>query len=337
MGLNNMLKKSTTLLLITVTLFFSACSSKKVFEPKNVNGSWKNSSESSSKIVDTNSEIAKLENGKLLTKDSVIDVDIKDNYRLLSSSDGWVISSTVDGKIDLVNISNTSIVKEFKLKKTIATASVQNDILAVLFADNEIALYSTLTKELLLKEQGNAPIAVDARIIKPYFMNDLIIFSTLDGKIVIVNSTTKKKLRTVIVSTKDVFNNIIYFNIINNKIVAATSNKILSLASKENRAKYEIRSIAYAGGNIYLATKQGELISLTPDLQLQAKLKFPFAHFVGMIAKDDRVYLLEQQGYIIEASSDLSEYAIYSADVENGLIFVGDKAFYVNDEIISVE
>jgi len=332
-----MLKISSITILTIATLFFSACSSStKVFEPTDIDGSWKSSTISNGKIIEANGEVAQLEDGTVLAKNSTIDVDIKNGYRVLSTNDGWVISS-LNGTLELVNIENTTIKKEFNLKKTIATANVQNDVLAVLFADNEIALYSIFTKELLLKEQGEAPIAIDSRIIKPYFMNDLVIFSTLDGKIVIVNSTTKKKLRTVIVSTQDNFNNIIYFNIINNKIIAATSKKILSLSSKEKREKYDIRNVAYNNGSIYLATKEGKVISLTTDLQFKAELKFPFAHFIGLIATGDKVYLLEKQGYIIETDSELSEYSIYSTDVEEGYVYVGDKAFYVDKESISVE
>ena len=330
--------KSLFLLVLSLGIvFFSGCSSKRVYEPQDVADDWPNQGSINDAIIDVTSNAALFENRKVLAKDTTIDVEVKENYRLLSNSDGWILSSTIDGKLNLQFIGDSSIDTSFDLEKTIASASVKDDILAVLFADNEMALYSISSKELLFKEQGGKTLAVDSRIVNPHFMNELVLFATLDGKIVIVNSKSKKRLRTTIVSTEDNFNNIIYFNIVNNKVIAATGHKILSMSANEIREKYEIRNIAYSGGDVFITTKQGEIISLTSDLQLNAKLKFPFAHFLGLIVKDDKVYALEKEGYLIEAPIDLSSYTVYDADVEDGFVFVADKVFFVNDEYISVE
>ena len=330
-----------TIALIFIPIFivlFGACSSKRVYEPKEVElkADWDYYGDNNESIVDITSDSALLEDGKVLSKDVVIDVNVPKSYRLIGKSDGWVLSSNIDGNLTLQSISDTSLVKNFELKKTIAAASVKDDILAVLFADNEMSLYSLSTKELLLKEQGNAPIAVDSRIVNPYFMNDLVLFLTLDGKVVIVNSSLKKKLRTIIVSSEDHFNNIIYFNVIDSKLIAVTASKILSFGTKDIRVKYEVRNVAYDGKYIFITTKQGEVISLTPDLQVNAKVKFPFAHFLGMIAYKDKLYILEKEGYMIELSKDLLTYSVHEVDIEDGYVFVGDKKFYVDDEYISV-
>jgi hypothetical protein len=316
---------------------FSACSSKRVFEPENTQGSWSKDGGLQEAVVDVTADVAMFEDRTVLSKSETVDVKIPESNRLLASSDGWIISSAIDGKVLLQNIEDKTVSKKLDLKRTIAAASVQDDILAVLFADNEMALYSVSTEELLLKEPGGQALAVDSRIVNPYFLNDLVLFSTLDGKIVIINAQEKKKLRTVIVSSEENFNNIIYFNMIDNKLIAATSYKILSMAQKEIREKYEIRNISYNNDSIFITTKQGEIISLTPDLQVNAKLKFPFAHFLGIIVSDDKVYALEKEGYLIEAPSDLSSSVIYDVDIEDGFVFVSGKTFFVNDEYISVE
>ncbi len=274
---------------------------------------------------------------KYFLKDKLIDTKIEESYRLLGSSDGWVLSSTIDGQLIIDFISDKSLQKKFNLKKTIAGASIKDDVLAVLFSDNEMALYSISKETLLVKVQGTAPIVVDSRIVNPYFMNDLVLFLTLDGKVVIVNSKLKKKLRTTIVSSEDNFNNIIYFNVVDNKLIAATGSKLLSMAAKEIRVSYEIRDIIYSGKDIFITTKQGEIISLTPDLQVNAKVKFPFAHFLGLIVHNDKVYALEKEGYLIELSKDLLKYSVYEVDIDDGYVFVADKMFYVDDEYISLE
>jgi len=331
------LKIFLTIFFIFSTLFFSACSSKEVYEPEIVIDDWQNHEQRDERIIDITSDTALLQNRKVLTKESSIDVTIAESYRLIGKSDGWIISSNIDGNMTLQFIDDDITEEKFNLKKTIAGASIKNDFLAVLFADNEMALYSISSKELIVKFSGNAPLIVDSRIVNPFFMNDLVLFLTLDGKIVIVNSESKKKLRTIIVSSEDKFNNIIYFNVIDSKLIAATGHKILSLSEKETRVNYEIRNIVYDDKDIFITTKQGEVISLTPDLQVNAKTKFPFAHFLGAITYEDKLYLLEKEGYIIELSKNLLEYNVYEVDLDDGYVFVADKMFYIDDEYISVD
>ena len=322
---------------LLLTFLFSACSTKEVFEPKVISGDWEHYGDSNETIVDITADVALLESGRVISKKSVLDVKIEDSFRLLSSSDGWIISSNIDGNVTLEYIEDRSMQEQFELKKTVAAASVKDDILAILFADNEMALYSISTKELILKEKGNAQKIIDSRVVNPHFMNDLVLFFTLDGKLVIINTQLKKKLRTVIVSSEDNFNNIIYFNILESKIIAASGHKMLSMAQKETRVKYELRNVVDIENQVFISTKQGEVISLTPDLQMNAKVKFPFAHFLGMIAHNDKLYLLEKEGYMIEITKDLLEYKVYEVDIADGYIFVADKRFYIADEYISVE
>jgi len=331
------LKKLYIVLGIVFGLLFSACSTKEVFEPKVVKDDWELYGNCDEEIIDSSPEIALLDNRTVLLKSGVVDTIIEESFRVIGSSDGWVLSSNIDGQLTMDYIDDVSMKKTFNLKKTIAGATVKDDMVAVLFADNEMALYSISKQSLLLKIQGTAPVVVDSRIVIPYFMNDLVLFLTLDGKAVIVNAKEKKKLRTIIVSSEDNFNNIIYFTVVDSKLIVATGTKILSLSKKETRAKYEIRDIAYNDNTIILTTKQGEIVSLTPDLQVNAKVKFPFAHFLGLIISNDKIYALEKEGYIIELSKDLLTYDVYDVDVDKGYVFVGDKKFYVDDEYISVE
>jgi len=318
-------------------VLFSACSTKEVYEPLYLEQDWEKYEDADAEIIDKSLNIALLDNSKVLVKDGAIDITVDESHRVISHSDGWVITSSIDGNTSLISVDDTTKIEQFQLKKTVASASVSGDSLAVLFADNEIAIYSISSKKAIFKEQGSKSLAVDARIVNPYFMNDLVLFSTLDGKVIIVNSKLKKKLRTVIVSSEDNFNNIIYFNVIDNKIIAATSYKILSLSDKEVREKYEIRSVVNDDKDMFITTKQGEVISLTSDLQVKAKIKFPFAHFLGMISHGDKLYILEKEGYMIVLDKDMYNYSVHEVDLTDGFVFASDKLFYVADEKISVE
>jgi hypothetical protein len=307
-----------------------------VFEPKKVSNDWEHTSSMDDNIVDTSDNVALLENRKVLSQNGELNVTIAPDHRLISLSDDRVISASIDGNVTLTSVEDGTT-EYLSLKKTVAGASVKDNILAVLFANDDIALYDTDTKEILFKEQGGKSVVNDMRIVNPFFLNDLVIFSTLDGKVIIVNTKLKKRLRTVIVSSEDYFNNVIYFNIADNKILAATSYKLLAMAQKELRHKYEIRNIVFDGKLIYITTKQGEVLALTPDLQIDSKIKFPFAHFLGMISHKGKLYIIEKEGYMIVVDKKTFDYTIHEVDINDGFVFVGNNVFYVDDEKIAVE
>lgn len=318
-------------------LLISGCSSKRVYEPQNVTQTFKEPTKIEAAVADIGSGAALLENSKILYQDKVLAPKLKEGHRLLGVSDGWMLSSSVEGNLTINFLADATLTKEFSLHKTIASASIQDDLLAVLFADNEMALYSISSKELLFKEQGGTPLVLDSRIASPYFMKDLVLFLSLDGKVIIVNAPLKKKLRTVIVSSKEHFNNVIFFHILDDRLLTATSHTLLSLGQKEIRADYEIRNVAYDANNLYIATKQGEIISLTPDLQVNNRVKFPFAHFLGLIYSDNALYALEKEGYLIKLTQDLQSYEIYEADIAEGYTYSTDTTFYTDDLALSIK
>jgi len=165
----------------------------------------------------------------------------------------------------------------------------------------------------------------------------LVLFLTLDGKIVIVNVTDKKLLRSIIVGSEEYFNNVTYLNVVENNMVAATGASVLALSQKESREKYEVRDIAYTEDGVWLTTKQGEVIALSPTLQYKGKKKFPFAHFVGISVQKDRVYVLEQGGYLIALNKNLLTYDVYDVDMKHDTVFVGDEKIYFNDRYILIK
>jgi hypothetical protein len=318
-------------------LLFSACSTKEVYKPQVVDADWEKYESSKSEIIEVASNVALLENREVLSKSALYSVNIAPTQRVLANSDDWILSASIDGNLTLTSKNDATLQESFDLKKTIASANVQGNVLAVLFADNETAIYDVASKAVLYKEQGGKVLAVDSRIVAPFFMKELVLFSTLDGKVIIVNVTLKKRLRTVIVSSEDNFNNIIYANVLDNKIVAATSYKILSMSQKDIRVQYEIRNVANDEKNIFITTKQGEILSLTPDLQVNSKIKLPFAHFLGMISLADKLYILEKEGYMIVVDKATFNYTVHEVDIDNGFIFVGNTMFYVSDNKILVE
>ncbi len=321
---------------LTVILLLGGCSSKKYYLPDNTAGTWNQRGALESSIVDVTSDGAVLQNGKIMTDRAFLHVKVPEGERFIAYSDGWVISNSRDGNITLQSEDEQYNQVIFALHKSVAAASVKDDILALLFANNEMALYSIATKELLFKEQGNAPIAVDSRIVNPYFLNDLVLFLTLDGKIVIVSSEAKKVIRSMIVSSEPYFNNIVHFNVSGNTLVAATPYKLFSLISKELRENFEVRDMFFEKDSIYICTKQGEIILLTPTLQKIASKKFEFAHFLGLIVTDEWVYALEKEGYLIVLDKNLTTFKVYEVEIDEGLVYTANKTFFVNNTFVKL-
>jgi hypothetical protein len=315
----------------------SGCSSKEYYEPEIVKEDWPDGGSIDEPIIDMTTDGALLENRQVLTTTGILSREMPEGYRYVSHDANWIVGVKTNGDLVLAALALDAEDVTFELQKTIAAASIKGDMLAVLFADNSMAIYSIASKELLFKEQGTPPVAVDNRIKNPYFLGELALFLTLDGKIVIVNTQAKTILQTIIVSTETTFNNIVYFNVIDNTMVAATPHKIFAMAEKQRRLSYDIRDAIFDADGVWVSTKQGELIALTPSLEEKAKLKFPFAHFLGMIATEEKVYLLEKEGYMIVADKDMTNYTVHEVDIEEGFVYVADKIFYFSDEYVTVK
>ena len=333
------MKSIVYVVLAIFVLVMSGCSDKEVFKPsQKVIGDWPYQYDLNSSIASSSLSGAILHNGQILYHNQIINTDINYNkQRLLHVEKKWIILSTVNGDLTLIKRDNLSDKIVFHLKKTIAAATIHNGLVAVLFASDNIALYRLKDKQIIFQAPGNASVAVDKRIVNPYFLNNLVIFPTLDGSLTIVNSTSKTIVKSIIISSKQYFNNVIDFEVSGNNLISASGYKILSVEQSKKRASYDVRDIKYFDNTIYVATKSGDVYALTKTLQLKSKISFPFAHFLGMIVTKKRIYLLLRQGYLISLNTNLKSYKIYDADIDkDGYVYVGNKAFYVNGQYFSI-
>jgi len=326
--------KIFTLSLLSV-LFFLGCSSKEYYKPADTEGSISITDSFDWSIVETNGENATLENGGVITKEGLAKTLFPEGFRFIFKDDTWSLAAKTGG--ELFAVKNTNESRRLTLPKTVAAAALSGNTLAVVFADNELALYDFESEKLLFKEPATEATAVDMKIANPRFLNDLVLFPTLDGKIVIVNAGTKQQVRTIIVSSEEYFNNIIYFNVIGDTLFAATPNKIYTLGKKEARVELEARAVVFNKEGAWVATKQGELVALSPALDIIKREKFPFAHFLGLIVTDEAVYAAEQQGYIIITPKDISSYKVFNISLDEGYFYTSDEGFYSDNDYIKVK
>ncbi|WP_416768838.1 hypothetical protein ACM66T_05020 [Sulfurimonas sp. ST-25] len=354
--------KQASLLLVGALLAFSGCSNKEYYTPEQTVNDWpvcKTPNHSAEAIVGERPKVEQIptwpacrragvqlvtkgaegavaRQGQVVGKSGVSGFKIPDGERFLGQSGGWYLSTGIDGNVTLQR-DDANETERLALEKTVAAASVEGDYLAVLFSSNDIGIYRLSTGKSYYKLPGTPATAVDVRIANPYFLGNLVIFPTLDGRLVVVNYEEKELLRSTVVSTETYFDNVFYFKVIGDTMVAATPNRLFSLSDKERREKLDLRDVVFDASGIWAATKEGEVLHLTPALQPVAKQKFPFAHFLGMIVGKEKLYLLEKEGYLIVMDKAMTQTEVYSIALDDGISFTGEKAFYVRDKIITVE
>lgn len=324
------------ILLIPFLFLFIGCSSKQYFEPKSTQGRAINTINIGSKIVSFNKDVANLQDGRYITKNGISKEKFKNDFSVLNEQDGVVIASD---KSSTIAIKQNNEIKLFNLENPVVGASIQGNKLAVIFWDNSIALYDILTKKFIYKEYLNSSLANDIRIANPKFLKDIVLFPSLDGKLVAVGLEKNEKIKDILVDAGTEFNNLIHLEVLDNMLIGATKNKIISIGSGFSELKeYEIVDIIINNGIIYLATLDGQIISLNSKLEVLKSKKYKFAKIVGLCASNDYIYILESTGYLIKLKNDFSGDTVYTHSIySSDKIFSNANNIVVGDTIFSIK
>jgi hypothetical protein len=306
---------------------FTACSGKKYYEPEDVSSNIELNKESMSSSISSMNKIGgTLNNKQVITKNGISSYELPEGFNFLNiTEDGRIIATNY---IDKILIGK----EERVVKDVVVAASLKNEKLALVYSSNTIELLDINTSKTLFKEYLPLSLANDTRITNPYFMGNLILFPTLNGKVIIVSSSNNESIKNISVDPDNEFNNIISLNVIESTqtLIVASPNKIVSISPKEILSKdYEIRDIIVNKENIYLATIDGQIIKLTANLDQVAKKKYKYAK-IHALAFTDSLYAVESQGYLINIKDDFAEDTIYNFgfDNEERMIAIGNKVYF---------
>lgn len=319
------------LLFLTSLIFiFAGCATKEYFEPEDTIGDYENNIASlNGDIVSMNKDGATLDSGEIITKRGVSKFKIPEGYKFLNISDDVVISSNYQDKVLLDK-------KEIVVGGVVVAASLKDNKLALLFSNNSIQLYDTNSEKVVLREYFTHSFVNDTRIANPYFMSNIILFPTLDGKVVVVSEAENKVIRNIVVDANGQFNNIVFLDVINDTLVAATANKVISVGDGVLNIKdYTVRDIITHDNNIYIATIDGQIIKTDISLNIIDRKKYKYAKFYAL-AYGTSLYALESQGYLVNISNDFKEDKIYDFDFDNEqkVIALGDTIYYDDESIV---
>lgn len=319
-------------ILVAALFLLTACGSKKYFEPEDVKSSLTvEESSLQAPIISMNREGATLEDGTIITRDGVSKFKLPEKFQFLNvSNTGKVLSTNYKDKLLIGN-------EELDVENIVVAASLKDNKLALVYANNSIELFDLDTKKTLFKEYLPISLANDTRIANPHFMGNLVLFPTLNGKIVIISSKTNESVKNISVDLDSQFNNIIFLQVIQDEqtLIAATANKVVTISTKNILSKdYELRDIIVNGKNIYLATIDGRLIKLDLALKEVASKKYKYSK-IHALAFTDSLYAIESQSFIINVSNDFTNDRVYdfNFDNEERLIVIGNKIYTDSREI----
>lgn len=178
------------LISLSALFLFTACSSKKYYEPENVSSNIELNKESMNSSIESMNKIgATLQNKQIITRDGISSFELPEGFDFLNvTADGKILATNY---IDKILIGNNELV----VKDVVVAASLKDGKLALVYSNNTIELMDINTSKTLFKEYLPISLANDTRITNPYFMGNLILFPTLNGKVIIVSGTTNESVK----------------------------------------------------------------------------------------------------------------------------------------------
>ncbi len=328
------MKKFLSIISIVLFIFlFGGCSSKSLYEPKNIAGYVSYDGTLPASIVDVTRSGATLENGQIISKQKgLLDIYIPKGDRFLNILQDKVIYTSPTGKLSIKD-KNNKIIFTHNFSNMIASASLKKNILALVFADNSIAAYDMDKKEMIFSKKLDDVYALDARLVAPYFLGKLIVYPTLDGRLVIVNTPNFQVIRDIVVSSKPYFNNIIFLDVLDNRLVAATQNRVISIDPKSVAfMNVGVKDVVFLGNRVFVFTKDGKIILTNSSLKKLKEKKFKFANFSTAIY-GEFIYVIEKNGYLVATDKDLITTNVYKLpDSIDALMFTTKDALYYDNK-----
>ncbi|DAB31373.1 MAG TPA: hypothetical protein CFH79_09535 [Sulfurospirillum sp. UBA11407] len=324
--------KKTVLIFSTIliALILSGCGTKRqYFEPVEPAYEVKYDGDLPASIVDVVRDGATLENGQIITKDGLQSVMLPTGYTFLQNdNENYLATNKCNTLIIVDKNSKVTYTKQFEI--SVASASLKENLLAVVLANNTLKLIDLKNDKEVFSQVGDTVYAHDAKIASPYFLKGLIVYPTLDGKILIIDSTNYKVIKDIVVKSEKFFSNIIYLDVLDDRLVAATNKRVISIDPQTMAFLDEdIRDVIILKNRVLVFTKDGRIILTNSELKVLKEKKFKFAAFAGTIY-GEYVYIVERGGYLIATDLDLISTNIYELpdEIETFLFTTKNELFY---------
>ncbi len=319
------------ILFLFLALLGSGCSEKNYFEPNRIDGTLQYDGELAAPIAEVGYKNATLENGGVITFEGLEKYHLPDGYRFIARK-GRVVAAAGDCKPNIIYDIETKKITKIDLPRRLLAAMFipGTEKIVFLIEGNSYGIYDYKEGKTIVKYESDMALSADIRIASPMMLENLILIPTLDGKLVILNRQNGAKIREIIVGKGEEFNNVIFLDVIADRLVAATPHRIISVSPKLMDAlDMEISDVVFIEEGIYILSKEGKIYRCDSELKIVKSRKFPFAHFVGVIYGKS-IYLVEKEGYILATDTDLSSVNIFKMPerIENWFFAAKDTIYY---------
>ena len=323
---------------IALVLLLTGCGTKKqYFEPEQTAGAVSFDGSIPSEIVEVTRYGATLKNGQIITSKGVSSVTMPEGFNFLGEFDHRLIAVADCGDLKVLNETGT-VLFEKKFPRAIASASISGDLLAVVSSGNRLSMLNMQSGEVVFDKKQDDVYALDSRMAAPYFLSGLVLFPTLDGKVVIIDKKSGQIIRDVVISSERYFNNVIFLDVLGDRLVAATAKRVISINPKTTVfLDADVKDVILLENRVFVFTKDGRILLTDADLKVLKERKFLFATFSGAI-HGEFVYVVEKNGYMIATDLDLITTNIYElpSDIDakmfttNDTIYFDDRYFKLN-------
>ena len=250
---------------------------------------------------------------------------------------GCAISASLKGNLlAFVTTDNTSHIVSLESSTDFASVDLAKDESAD--KDFKNSGENSESYKSVFSQKGSAVLAVNQLIAAPLFLDSVVVFPTLDGRILVVSLQNYETQRNIIVSSEKFFNNIIYLQGDDVRIFAATPKKLISIVSGQQFSYQEdIKDITFANGYLYALTLEGKIAQLDHTLREVNTKKFEYASLEGMSVANNVLYTYEKNGsFIIALDLENFSHKVYQAQdtfgkmMSNKLHFYTKNIFYYN-------
>ncbi|CAA6821322.1 MAG: Unknown protein [uncultured Sulfurovum sp.] len=322
--------------LFTITLLsfiFLGCSGKQYYEPEDTSSL--SGSSMGDKLIHYSRDGATLESGKVLTKMQVVDLKLEKGFYFINHSDNAALTADLQGNCNIVT--EKGVVDSAKFPKALVAGTLIGKYLVYVLQNNHYGVYDFSQNKTVYTNKSNKAFAIDTRIANPLSIDKLVVIPTLDGKLTILDLATLKIAKEMYVSTESSLNNIIFLGKINNTLIAATPNKVLSISSKgKKELDTAVSEVITTNDAIFVFAVDGRILKLDETLSVISEKKFKFAHFSVAGLNKDKVFALDKQGYLIVANQTLSKHKVYNLSDVDSYAFVSNGQLYFDDEIVNL-
>jgi hypothetical protein len=316
--------------LLVLVLIFAGCSSKH-FEPKKVYENNLKESYRDKKLSEYTYKYLTFEKTKgfFKKKKEYFDENGKSLGKFIKINDDLAVNGD-----KLLIISQKKVIN---MPNLIYSAAKKDNLIAIVFEDNGYGIYDLEKKDMVFKNSDDG--MLEARYIhaNPVFYNDLVLFPLLNGNVAVVDATEKKFIRNLIISEKNINDNVIYLKIVNDRLFMATPHSLVLfnpnfLIHYNDDIKYVINKKNY----LYVFTIDGRVVKLDMELKKIKEVKLPYASFSLPGICRDKIYTVEYEDYLIEINDNLN-YKVYKGNfdinaplkIQNCKIYNKDKVFFI--------